>query len=272
MERFEELECRVGDLAVHLRRTQRGGVPIVILHGLLGSGACLMPLARALDRFEVILPDARGHGRSDRPQAGYSYPQLASDAASLMEELALDRPILAGHSMGGLTAAVAAGHLGRGIRGLVLIDPTFISLEWQHQVYESDIAAEHRTLLSLTRDELVGQGRVRNPHRTPELLEALAEARLRTSERALEILRPPNPDFRELVRRIEVPTLLLLAEGGVVSVETALELQSSNPLLAFAMIPDCGHGLPYDRPGEVAAAITRFAPGEDGERVAASGR
>ncbi|HKY80807.1 MAG TPA: hypothetical protein VJM09_04965 [Sphingobium sp.] len=45
---------------------------------------------------------------------------------------------------------------------------------------------------------------------------------------------------------------------GVVSVETARELQSLNPLLRYEQIADAGHGLPCDRPEAAGAVIRRF--------------
>src|SRR5690606_26745929 len=94
------------------RRSGEGKPPVVALHGLIGSGACLLPLARVLAGFDVILPDARGHGESSAPEAGYRYTDLAGDVAGLIEELKLEAPILVGHSMGGMTAAVVASELG----------------------------------------------------------------------------------------------------------------------------------------------------------------
>ncbi|WP_443018148.1 alpha/beta fold hydrolase [Sphingobium sp. TCM1] len=49
------------------------------LHGLMGSGACLLPLARAVADHDIILPDARGHGGSSSPPNGYLYSDLAGD-------------------------------------------------------------------------------------------------------------------------------------------------------------------------------------------------
>jgi pimeloyl-ACP methyl ester carboxylesterase len=73
----------------------------------MGSGACWAPLARTLeDEFDVVMPDARGHGGSSAPHHGYRYDDLANDVVGLMRGLALSRPVLLGHSMGGMTAAV----------------------------------------------------------------------------------------------------------------------------------------------------------------------
>lgn len=251
--------CQANGIDIHFLRTGGAKPPLVALHGLIGSGACLSPLARTLEGdFDVILPDARGHGQSSAPASGYSYPELAADVIGLIEKLELDAPILLGHSMGGLTAAVVASLLGSVISGLVLVDPTFISPEWQRQVFESDVAAEHGQLLALARSDLLAQARQRNPHRSAEVIQHLVDARLQTSLDAFQVLRPPNPDYRKLLRLVRAPTLLVIAERGILSLDTAKELQRLNPLVRPELISNVGHGLPYDEPSRLGEVVLSF--------------
>lgn len=251
--------CQANGIDIHFLRTGGDKPPLVALHGLIGNGACLSPLARTLEGdFDVILPDARGHGLSSAPASGYSYPELAADVIGLIENLELDAPILLGHSMGGLTAAVVASLLGSTISGLILVDPTFISPEWQREAFECDVAAEHGQLLTSARSELLARARQRSPHRSAEMIQHLVDARLQTSLDAFDVLTPPNPDYRELVRLVRVPTLLVIGERGVVPLNTAEELHRLNPLVCFELIADVGHGLPYDEPGRLGGAVLSF--------------
>lgn len=207
--------CKANGIDIHYLRTGGNHPPLVALHGLLGSGACLAPLARTLeDAFDVVLPDARGHGRSNAPAKGYLYSDLAGDVVQLIERLNLDAPILLGHSMGGMTAAVVAGQLRSTISGVILIDPTFISLQWQHAVFESDVVEEQRRSLALSRSDLIARARLRNPCRSAEILEYLVDARLQTSMSAFEVLTPPNPDYHQLTRSIRAPILLVIGGQG----------------------------------------------------------
>lgn len=251
--------CQANDIDIHFLRTGGSKPPLVALHGLVGSGACLSPLASLLESdFDVVLPDARGHGQSDVPDNGYSYSELAADVLGLIEALDLTAPVLLGHSMGGLTAAVVASLPGSTISALVLVDPTFISPEWQREAFESNVAAEHLQLLTSSRSDLLAQARRRSPHRSDHTVRHLVNARLRTSPKAFEVLRPPNPDYRELTRCIRVPTLLVLGERGIVSRDVAKELQRLNPLVHYELITDVGHGLPYDQPNQVGEAARSF--------------
>ena len=220
-----------------------------------------MPLARALEpEYDVVMPDARGHGNSSTPPDGYRYEDYAGDVVGLIQELGLAAPVLLGHSMGGMTAAVIAGQRAAAIRGVILVDPTFLSSRRQREVHESDVREQHRRLLSLNKDDLVAQLRTRHPRRSPEIIELLAEARLQTRIEAFDVLAPPNPDYRELVRTIPVPILLVIGDNGVVSLETARELQSLNPRLLVELIQDAGHGLPYDQPDRFEAVVRSFLP------------
>jgi pimeloyl-ACP methyl ester carboxylesterase len=254
--------CEANGIQLHYLRTGGARPPLVLLHGLMGSGACWSPVARALEGdFDLVLPDARGHGGSSAPDHGYRYDDHADDVTGLLRGLSLSRPVLLGHSMGGMTAAVVASRGVAPLRALVLVDPTFLSLERQREVRDSDVALQHRQALGLTKPELVAQARARHPHRPLELLEHQAEARLATRLSAFEVLTPPNPDHREVVRAIEVPILLVIGDRPVVTLEMAEELKSLNPRLQVEQVPDAGHGLPFDQPERLAQGVSSFLRG-----------
>lgn len=251
--------CETNGIDIHYTRTGRNGLPVVLLHGLAAGGVCWTLLARELERdYDVIMPDARGHGKSSVPEAGYGYEDQARDVVGLMQALSLPAPVLIGHSMGGLTAAVVAGQNPKRLRGLVLADPTFLSPQVQREVRESDAADRHRQLLARSGEEIVAEARARHPQRPPELLELVARSRLQTSLRAFDVLKAPYPDYRQCVRSIGAPTLLVIGEQGVVSSELAAELQGINPKLQVEKIPDAGHGLHYDQPRRFAAIVKSF--------------
>lgn len=83
------------------------GPPVVLLHGLMGTGTLLLshgPARAIAERgYRVILPDLRGHGDSARPHDPACYPPdvLADDGLALVEHLGLDDYRLAGYSLGG---------------------------------------------------------------------------------------------------------------------------------------------------------------------------
>ena len=251
--------CEANGIDIHYRRT--GGVkpPLVLLHGLMGSGACWSPLARSLEAgYDVVMPDARGHGNSSAPLHGYRYEDHASDVIELIRGLGLAAPILLGHSMGGMTAAVVASRVSSMIRGVILADPTFLSPEWQREVRDSDVAEQHRRVLSLDKCDAFAQARLRHPRRSSEFVELLAEARQQTRMSAFDVLTPPNPEYHQLVSTIDVPILLVIGDDPVVSLETARELQSLDSRLRVEQIRDAGHGVPYDQPERFGSVVRSF--------------
>jgi len=250
--------CETNGIRIHYLRTGGEKPPVVLLHGLTGSGACWTPLARALEgEFDVVMPDARGHGGSSAPDRGYGYDDHANDVIGFIRCLELSRPALIGHSMGGMTAAVVASRAAA-IRGLVLVDPTFLSPERQREVHDSDIAEQHRRALDRQQAELVAQARARHPHRSLEILELQAEARRKTRIAAFYVLAPPNPDYREVIRAIDVPMLLVVGDRTVVTLEMATELRGQNPRLRIEHLEDAGHGLPFDQPERIGDVVVSF--------------
>ncbi len=98
------------------------GAPLVILHGLFGSGTNWRGIARRLaDTHDVWLVDQRNHGRSPHA-AGMSYPQLAADVRALLDRHQVARCALLGHSMGGKVAMRFALESPHRVARLVVVD------------------------------------------------------------------------------------------------------------------------------------------------------
>jgi 3-oxoadipate enol-lactonase len=78
------------------------GDPILFVHGFLLSGELWRPLVPALSkRFRLVIPDLRGHGRSEA-SARVTMARFADDLAMLLDAIGEDRPVvLVGMSMGG---------------------------------------------------------------------------------------------------------------------------------------------------------------------------
>ncbi|MCP5150507.1 MAG: alpha/beta fold hydrolase [Ectothiorhodospiraceae bacterium] len=80
------------------------GAPLLVLHGLFGSGTNWRTIARRLaERHRVVLVDLRNHGASPHAPE-MDYPLMAADVRALLDHLGLQRAALLGHSMGGKTA------------------------------------------------------------------------------------------------------------------------------------------------------------------------
>ena len=125
------------------------GKPLVILHGLFGCWDNWHPVAKELGRrFCVHVPDLRNHGRSFH-SARFDYDVMAGDVQQLMDEFALDRVSLLGHSMGGKVALRCAALFPERLERLVVVDITHRA---SRPVYAEAVEALARLdLESLTR-------------------------------------------------------------------------------------------------------------------------
>jgi pimeloyl-ACP methyl ester carboxylesterase len=124
----EQLTIDAGGVTLSGERAGEG-IPVVLLHGLTATRRYVVMGSRALERSGhlVVSYDARGHGRSSpapEPNA-YGYELLADDLVALLDELELERAVLAGASMGAHTALALALARPRRVAGLVLITPSF---------------------------------------------------------------------------------------------------------------------------------------------------
>jgi N-formylmaleamate deformylase len=251
--------CKTNGINIHYTRTGGNKPPVVLLHGLMTNGMCWKSLALSLEKdYDLIMPDARGHGKSSVPDFGYRYEDHANDVAGLINTLRLPPPILLGHSMGGMTAAVVASLKPNLLRGLILADPTFLSPGIQREVRDSDVADQHRKILNKSFEDVVKEARVRHPKRSNETIELFANARLQTSMAAFDVLTPPNPDFEQLVSKIDIPCLLIFGDKGVVSSAIAERLQNLNPRLSVEQIQEAGHVLHLDQPEQFEAIVNSF--------------
>lgn len=251
--------CEINGINIHYTRTGGNKPPLILLHGLVANGACWTGLAQVLEKeYDVIMPDARGHGNSSVPDFGYRYEDHANDVVGLINALRIPAPILLGHSMGGMTAAVVANRKPNLLRGLVLVDPPFVSPKVQRAVRDSDVADRHRRMLNMSLEEVVADAQNRHPNRSRENLELLARARLQTSMAAFDVLTPPYPDYKLLVSAINVPSLLVFGDKGVVSPVVAEELQRIIPRLQVEQIQEAGHNVHFDQPERFAAIVGSF--------------
>lgn len=96
------------------------GRPMLLLHAALQTSESMEPLQELLAPLglRLIAVDLRGHGRTANPARTLSLPQLADDVVALMEHLGLERPLLAGYSLGGIVAIELAR---RGLAGGLVV-------------------------------------------------------------------------------------------------------------------------------------------------------
>ena len=102
MTAWSEGNVQANGITIHYHRTGGNSKPfLLLLHGITDSGLCWSRVTHELEgSYDVVMSDARGHGRSGGIASGFSTTILADDAAALIRALGLEKPYLFGHSMG----------------------------------------------------------------------------------------------------------------------------------------------------------------------------
>lgn len=126
-----------------------GGLPVLIMHGLLGSSANWRGVARDLsDTYRVINLDLRNHGRSPWID-NLSFEAMADDVLRLMDRLGLERARLIGHSLGGKLAMVLADRAPERFTHMVVVDIAPKAYPaWHNDVFTALRAVNLATLTS----------------------------------------------------------------------------------------------------------------------------
>jgi pimeloyl-ACP methyl ester carboxylesterase len=109
-------------------RRAAGGQSVILLHGWPGDHTDFRSVLGLLDEHcDVVVPDLRGFGRSDKhlvdPSHGYGGAAQARSIVALIDELGLRRPVIAGYDVGSRVAQTVARDHPELVKRLVLSPP-----------------------------------------------------------------------------------------------------------------------------------------------------
>ena len=103
------------------------GPAVVLLHGWPGDRTDYRELVPRLDGCEVLVPDLRGFGASDKhvadPAAQYNGPAQARSVADLITGLGLQRPVVVGYDIGSRVAQSLARARPELVKAMVITPP-----------------------------------------------------------------------------------------------------------------------------------------------------
>ncbi|GCL45388.1 alpha/beta fold hydrolase [Microcystis aeruginosa] len=103
------------------------GIPLLLLHGMADHALVWSSLGDYLSsNYQVIAPDLRGHGESDKPATGYHFQDYISDLRALINHLGWRQAHILGHSWSAKIAAIWATQQPEVFKSLILVDPFFI--------------------------------------------------------------------------------------------------------------------------------------------------
>ncbi|HVS03213.1 MAG TPA: alpha/beta hydrolase [Thermoanaerobaculia bacterium] len=237
-----------------LREVDGPGLPVVLVHGLAGSGRLWgAQLAWLAGRHHAVALDLRGHGRSDPSVGGeYDVADYAADLAAAADALALRRFLLVGHSLGAAAAVEYAAHHRARVAGLLLVDPPGDSTRLPRGRVEELVA-------TVARDP---QGEVEFHYRqlllgsTPETAQAVLDELAATGGEVLAPSLEAVMGWEPLapLRRYQGPRLCLLSLLN----DAPESLARLAPELPARTVREGSHWLMLDRPQAVHQALSRL--------------
>jgi pimeloyl-ACP methyl ester carboxylesterase len=248
--------AELGSVRLYYERAGSGECELLFVHGWCCDRTAFRP---QFDHFARTHPvtalDLRGCGQSDQPEDGYTIPDLADELARFCAVVGIERPVVIGHSVGGMIAVELAARHPSLPRALVLVDPGPI-----------DPLPETVKLFSSFADQLEG------PSGEDVRRLYVQDMGARDEDLARWIVdlmsAAPLPIAAAVIRGIVawngvgalglcvVPTLLLRATFG--ANPDAIRLRAIKPDLQVGITVGAGHFHQLEVPDQVNAMIERF--------------
>jgi pimeloyl-ACP methyl ester carboxylesterase len=248
------------------------GLPVVFLHPTPLDHFYWLPMIRELGGVRAIVPDFRGHGKSELgnlPLGGFarvpdapvlSVRQLAADVLALMDQLALAEAVFAGCSIGGYVMLELWRRAPTRMRGLAIV------CSKPQPDAESNLAKRAETI---SRVRAEGTGGVFDGNaqtligasaraRRPEIVKEL-RARMTLTPEALVATQAglaTRPDSVRDVSTIDAPILAICGgEDPAITEPEMRAFEAAQGGCEFHLLPDAGHFAAYEQPAKVAAIM-----------------
>jgi len=197
-------------------------------------------------RYQVIVPERRGHGRTPDIDGPITYEAMAQDTIGLMDALGISNAHLVGYSDGGNTALIIALKRPDLIRKMVCIGANF------HYNGMAPVAVqvmEHATPNNFY-PWLINKYKEVSPD-GPEHLPVVFE-------KILRMWRDEPALTSEDLGRIQAPTLVLVGDRDWVAMEHTVQMYESIPNAQLCVVPGATHGAPFEKASLVNQVVLDF--------------
>ena len=223
------------------------GQPLVLLHGGMAAGKNVEHLIPAFSKqFRVIVPDSRGHGKTNNPSGKFSYRLMADDVAAFIEALDLKQPSLCGWSDGGQIALELGMNYPDTMKCMV-VGAAWYRFSEQYQMMLKAMGWESLGTVNLEKvTQALGPmaDMWRTFHATPDEPDRWEKLATQISTMWWTPLGYTADDFQ----KVKTPTLILIGDRDqIIPVEEAVEMYRFIPGSELAIVPNANHGLPMAR-------------------------
>lgn len=228
------------------------GAPLLLVHGL-GSSTLdwEMQIPALAAHYRVIVPDIRGHGRSDKPRERYSIAGFSADLLALIEHLRLGPVHYVGLSMGGMIGFQLAVDQPQALKSLTIVNSApQVKLRTRDDYWQCFKRWSLMRLLSLeTIGTALGSKLFPNPEQA-DLRRKMAERWAKNDKRAYLASFDAIVGWgvQERLSRVSCPTLVISADRDYTPVALKETYVKLLPDARLVVIDDSRHATPLDQP------------------------
>lgn len=251
-----------GAVPINTAVYEGSGPALVLIHGISSAGETWWPVIDELAaHFTVIAIDQRGHGDSGKPESGYLYDNYIDDLKRVLDHFTLDRPLIMGHSLGGIVTLWWAARHPDQAAAMVIEDSPLRSGEEFRPAFDNWLE-----LNALPVDVVTDRYAEEHPTWKPSIVRRRAELITSTARNVFVELKADSMAHHgvDRIREIEgITNPLLLVHGdiesnGMVHQSDADALVQRLPDATAHRIPGGNHGLHTDHYRAFLAAALPF--------------
>ena len=242
---------------LYYREQGTGDPPLLFVHGWCCDNTHFQPQVDFFSRdHRCIAVDLRGHGESDKPEQDYTMAVFADDLAWLCAQLGVQKPVVIGHSMGGVVALALAQRHPDSPSAVVLVDsPVLLPDALKPQIAQVIAGLKSPAFLDVAR------GFVENamflPASDPALKERIAGGMAGAAQRVMVSAMEQifAFDSEAALAACRVPLLNLSAAAPLVDMARLRQLR---PEVVTGQTVGSGHFNQLEVPDQVNAMLARF--------------
>ena len=246
-----------GGVALCFTEAGSGAPPLVFVHGWTCDHTFFTPQVEYFSRaHRVVAVDLRGHGESDKPQQDYAMAAFADDLAWLCGQIGLGKPVIIGHSMGGLIALEVAARHPHLPAAIVTVDSPILPPEGTFEGLAPFVAALRTSAYQEAQRQFVEQMLfipTDDPARKARILDVMSSAPRYVMASAFENI--ARFDQAAAAAACKVPWLALFAAHMFTDMP---RLRAVCPHVVTGQTVGAGHFHQLEVPEQVNAMIERF--------------